>query len=198
MGEAVGAGTERHHGILIQLEEHHVQVLDAALHGHLLAQQRQIADALRSQIHVQPHHIVSPHRLFHLLEGKALHMGVTWHHFQHALGLAEQGGHVFSAADEGAGHMLALRGQLLPRVIGSGIVLVTEYLRRLEDGELVVVALILDHSLAQIGQQGGAYQPLGGRRRRGQGQNAVGALQHGVHVYLVHPRIAEDLLHTAA
>ena len=198
MGEAVGAGTERHHGILIQLEEHHVQVLDAALHGHLLAQQRQIADALLAQVDVQPHHVVGPHGLFHLLEGKALHMGVAGHHFQHALGLAEQSGHILAAAGKGAGHMLALRGQLLPRVIGSGIVLVTEYLCCFEDGELVVVALILDHSLAQIGQQGGAHQPFGGRRRRGQCQNAVGALQHGVHVHLVHPRIAEDLLHTAA
>ena len=198
MGEAVGAGAEGLQAILIQLKEHDVQVLDAALHGHLLAEQGQIADALLAQIDVQPHHVVGPHGLFHLLKGEALHVGVAGHHFQHALGLAEQGGHVLAAADESAGHMLALGGQLLAGIIGGSVILIPEHLRGLVDGELIKVALVLHHGLAQIGQQRGTDKPLGRRGRRGQGQNAVGALQHGVDIQLVHPGIGEDLLHAAA
>ena len=169
MGEAVGAGAEGLQAVLIQLEEHDVQVLDAALHGHLLAEQGQIADALLAQVDIQPHHVVGPHGLFHLLEGEALHVGVAGHHFQHALGLAEQCGHVLAAADEGACHMLALGGQLLAGIVGGGIVLIPEYLGGLVDVELVEIALVLHHSLAQVGQQGGTDEPLSGGGRCGQG-----------------------------
>ena len=94
--------------------------------------------------------------------------------------------------------MLALGGQLLAGIVGGGVVLIPEHLSGLIDVELVKIALVLHHSLAQVGQQGGTDEPLGGGGRRGQGQDAVGALQHGVDVQLVHPRIGEDLLHAAA
>ena len=133
-----------------------------------------------------------------LAEGEALHVGVAGHLLHGALGPAEQGRHVLGRGHEGAGDVLALGGQQLPGVIGGGIVRVLEHLGRFKQGELREVALVLRHGLAQVGQQRGADQPLGGRRRGGQGQDPGGVLQNGVDVLLVHPGIGEDLLHAAA
>ena len=149
---------------------------------------------LLAQIQVQPHHGVGPHGLFHLTEGIGLHMGVAGHGLHHALGPAEQGGDVLVAAHEGGTQMLALGGQLLPFIVGSGVVLVPEYLRRLKEGEVGEVALVLYHCLAEIGQQGGADHLLRGGGGRGQGQDAGSILQDGVYILLVHPRVGENFL----
>ena len=125
-------------------------------------------------------------------------MGVAGHLLHRALGPAEQGRHVLGRGHEGAGNALALGGQQLPGIVGSAVVGVAEHLGRFKQGELREVALVLRHGLAQVGQQRGADQPLGGRRRRGQGQDSGGILQNGVYIGLVHPGIGEDLLHPAA
>ena len=198
VGKGIGTGAERLQAILIQLKEHHIQVLDAAFHGYFFAQQRQITNVRFTKEDVQPHYVIRPYRLDLLPEGEALHMGVAGHHFHHALGLAEQGGHILAAGSKGTGHMLALRGQLLAGIVGGGVVLIPEHLRRFKNVKGVIITLVLHHGLAQIGQQRGADEPLGGRRRCGQRQDAVGALQHGIDILLIHPGIGKDLLHAAA
>ena len=198
MLEAVGTGTVGRKRIHIQLEEHHIQILDAAGHGGFLVQQSQIADFFLTQEDVQPDHIVCPHRLFRLPQMQCLHVGIACHVLNDALRLAEQRGNILGAVREGTGDVTALRGQQLVLIVGGGVIGIPEDLSVFKEGELGVVTLILRHGLAQVGQQGGADESLVGGGRRGQGQNAGGVLQNGVYELVGHPGIGKDLLHPTA
>ena len=198
MGEFVRSGLKRYQLRGIQLEEHHGQVLDSAVHGHLLGQQAHVADPFLTPVDVQPDHMVRPDGFLLLAEGEAFHVGVAGHILQHALGLPEKLRDVLLAAGEGSADMPFLLRQKLRLVVGRGIVPVKEHLGLLKNRKIAEIALVLCHCLAEVRKQGGADIAQIRSRRRGKPQDPFRTLKHRVHIHVVHPGIGVDLLHAAA
>ena len=198
VGEAVGPGAQGNQFRGVKFKQHHGQVLDAAVHGDLLGHQAHIADLLLAPENVQPYDVVRPHRLLLLAEGEALHVGIAGHILQDALGLPEELGHVLHAAGKGRADVASLLRQGLRLIVGGGVVPVEEHLGLLEDGKIVKIPLVLHHRLAEVGEQGGADVAQIRRRRHGEPQHSLRALENRVHEHIVHPRIGVDLLHAAA
>ena len=195
--KAVGPGCEGLQLCHVELEEHDLEVLDAAFQGSLLCKEAEIADLLFAKVNVHPDNVVSPDRLLGLAEGEAFHVGVAGHELENALCLAEEFVHGAGARKSGRDVALLL-GKLFGGIIRGRIIPVEEYLCLFEDGEFGKIALVLYHCFAEVGKEGASDVGKVRCRRHGKLQDAFGASEDGVDIYVVHPGIGVDFLHMAA